>query len=300
MGINSIKGSDLNKFMTEYNNIASKDKKSPAEIIKKSMGDRFEYSNITDLMKIQADGSKLDSFRLEEYDPENSVLKMAYRNGNAYISAADPGYERFDIVLKNEDHTREDVVSRYEADILKNMFTSGLGSGVKFSEYCFNMERELTYKFSEGELIYSEYSRIRSYLDEMNKTEVYAKLNNSFGKMTLEEIADHCGSLGKRLDDIYNAGYLTKEEYDEINSELDNYTEKMAEYNERSKAFMALGAKWASSPRNAYKHYQETSKMSPEQYRKWLDEEITALVDRTYKINRDLLRNMAASVRSGV
>lgn len=63
--------------------------------------------------------------------------------------------------------------------------------------------------------------------------------------MKAEELAEHFGGIGKRLDAAYSEGKFTKEEYDELNAGLDEYIEKMTSRSERMTAVWATGKeKW--------------------------------------------------------
>lgn len=59
--------------------------------------------------------------------------------------------------------------------------------------------------------------------------------------MKAEELAEHFGGIGKRLDAAYSEGKFTKEEYDELNAGLDEYIEKMTSRSERMTAVWATG-----------------------------------------------------------
>lgn len=58
--------------------------------------------------------------------------------------------------------------------------------------------------------------------------------------MSDNEIAEHVGGIGKRLDEAYASGKFTKEEYDELNQSLDDYAVKLANKSKRMEASWSL------------------------------------------------------------
>lgn len=206
-------------------------------------------------------------------------------------------YRKFDIFLKNGDNFRGEVVSKYETDVLKDVLSLGAKGNGEFCEHFYDLKVQLADRYSNGEFTSAEYDELCSYLDKMEQEEGYARIKNSFGNMNMKEMAVRCGGLGKRLDEDYAAGKVTKEEYDELNVSLSKYIEAMAVKNERGKAFMAIGAEWGSSPLKSYEHYLESLSKTPEQYQQDLQDQITSLVESKFKIDRNLLLEMINSVR---
>lgn len=54
--------------------------------------------------------------------------------------------------------------------------------------------------------------------------------------LSVDEIAEHIGSIGKRIDSAYSDGIFTKEEYDKLNASLKDYTEKLTSKSENTTA----------------------------------------------------------------
>lgn len=89
------------------------------------------------------------------------------------------------------------------------------------------------------------FSRDKDLLDGSSVTSLFEtgspiRIMTSRG-MTSEELAEHFGGIGKRLDEAYAQGKFTKEEYDELNTGLDEYIEKMTSRSERMTAVWATG-----------------------------------------------------------
>ncbi len=121
--------------------------------------------------------------------------------------------------------------------------------------------------------------------------------------MNKEELAEHFGGIGKRLDTAYSQGKFTKQEYDELNAGLDEYIEKMTSKSER------MTAVWATSKENMInreKAYLASGIVYPKGDTRPLEEinaEINSRVDDYVKnvcgIDRNLLLQMINSVRYG-
>lgn len=58
--------------------------------------------------------------------------------------------------------------------------------------------------------------------------------------MNDNEIAEHVGGIGKRLDEAYANGRVTKEEYDELNTSLNDYAVNLTNRCKRSEASRAI------------------------------------------------------------
>ena len=240
-----------------------------------------------------------NAFKLEAYDPQNSIIKKLDLGRTSKNISADPDYGKFDIFLKSGDNFRGEVVSKYEANVLKDVLSLGTKGNGEFCEHFYNLKVQLADRYSNGEFTSAEYDELCSYVDKMEQEEGYARIKNSFGNMSIKDMAERCGDLGKHLDENYAAGKVTKKEYDELNVSLAKYIEAMAVKNERGKAFMAIGAEWGSSPLKSYEHYLESMSKTPEQYQQDLQDQITSLVESKFKIDRNLLLEMINSVRYG-
>lgn len=73
----------------------------------------------------------------------------------------------------------------------------------------------------------------------LNSASSFMCLKASLG-MSDNEIAEHVGGIGKRLDEAYKAGKFTETEYNELNKSLGDYAVKLANRCKRAEAFFSL------------------------------------------------------------
>lgn len=73
----------------------------------------------------------------------------------------------------------------------------------------------------------------------LNSASSFMYLKASLG-MSDNEIAEHVGGIGKRLDEAYKAGKFTETEYNELNKSLDDYAVKLSNRCKRTEAFFSL------------------------------------------------------------
>lgn len=118
------------------------------------------------------------------------------------------------------------------------------------------------------------------------------------GVPSSENIAKYFGDMSKRLDEAYAEGRFTDEEYDKMNTRLNEYIEETISSAERTKAFYALGKERGShaSKETLLREQMQT----PEEFRKDLNERITEYVERVCKYDRDWIYKMISNIRYGV
>jgi hypothetical protein len=56
---------------------------------------------------------------------------------------------------------------------------------------------------------------------------------------TNEELAEHCGNIGKAIDEAYSSGKISQDEFDSLNNELGEYSEHLTSELERVRAIHA-------------------------------------------------------------
>ncbi|MCM1578249.1 MAG: hypothetical protein NC078_05555 [Ruminococcus sp.] len=111
--------------------------------------------------------------------------------------------------------------------------------------------------------------------------------------MTDERMARHFGRLGKNLDKAYGEGKFTKEEYDELNASLDEYTENIIVRNEHTRATRAvMQQEWKD--RMAHK---DQPPLSQEELAKKRDIAVEEYI-KTNGIDREALRKMREEIRA--
>ena len=177
-----------------------------------------------------------NAFKLEAYDPQNSIIKKLNSGGASENTAVDPNYGRFDIFLKSGDNIRGEVVSEYKANILKETFAGAEDNFHQINERFDNLKNQLREEYSNGNFSTAEYDEICSFLDETNRTEAIARMKSSLGQMGNSQIAAHVGGIGKYIDQAYAEGRFSRATYDELNAGFNEYAVKFAEKCKRAEA----------------------------------------------------------------
>ena len=118
------------------------------------------------------------------------------------------------------------------------------------------------------------------------------------GVPSSENIAKYFGDMSKRLDEAYAEGRFTDEEYDKMNTRLNEYIEETISSAERTNAFYALGRERGShaSRETLIKEQIQT----PEEFREDLNNRITEYVEKVCKYDRDWIFQMINNIRYGV
>lgn len=133
----------------------------------------------------------------------------------------------------------------------------------------------------------------------MQETPVGFEINLVRG-MSMQQIANVCGTIGKEMDKALTAGEISQQEYDDLSKALDSYTSFMTEKAEKKNAMLyALqktdAAVWGKAASGASKEvvaeYAEQVRSS------WPDMIQEYLKDNSY--DRTILNQMIATVRAG-
>lgn len=119
--------------------------------------------------------------------------------------------------------------------------------------------------------------------------------------ITEEQLAQHLGDIGKRIDECFAAGEISQQEYDDLNAGLEKYTEACVYW-----------AEWLPAARAVHRQYTETINAmkkggAPQQiidalataFEKSKDDMINQVMKKSRKINRSLLAKLVQQVRSG-
>jgi hypothetical protein len=72
-----------------------------------------------------------------------------------------------------------------------------------------------------------------------NRREIYEKLclvSMTGEGLTNEDIAEHCGKIGKAIDEAYSSGKIGQDEFDALNKELGEYSERLTSDLESARA----------------------------------------------------------------
>lgn len=124
-------------------------------------------------------------------------------------------------------------------------------------------------------------------------------LTNSL--VTKEQLAQHLGDIGRRIDECFAAGEITRQEYDDLNAGLKKFTEVSAAWLERQNAICRFAKDMNHSIQSMRKHgasdieIEAFAKEKREDFHKNIDE----FIRKFCAIDRDLLLKLVQRVRGG-
>lgn len=124
-------------------------------------------------------------------------------------------------------------------------------------------------------------------------------LRNSL--VTKEQLAQHLGDIGRRIDECFAAGEITRQEYDDLNAGLKKFTEVSAAWLERQNAICRFAKDMNHSIQSMRKHgasdieIEAFAKEKREDFHKNIDE----FIRKFCAIDRDLLLKLVQRVRGG-
>lgn len=124
-------------------------------------------------------------------------------------------------------------------------------------------------------------------------------LTNSL--VTKEQLAQHLGDIGRRIDECFAAGEITRQEYDDLNAGLEKFTEVSAAWLEGRNAIRRFGKDMSHSIQSMRKHgasdieIEAFAKEKREDFHKNIDE----FIRKFCAIDRDLLLKLVQRVRGG-
>lgn len=121
--------------------------------------------------------------------------------------------------------------------------------------------------------------------------------------MSTEELAEHFGGIGKRLDEAYSQGKFTEEEYDELNAGLDEYIEKMTAKSERMNAVWETAKENLANRRQGYLMagvvYPKGDTRTVSEIQEEINSRVNNYVKNVSGIDRELLLTMINRIRYG-
>ena len=124
-------------------------------------------------------------------------------------------------------------------------------------------------------------------------------LRNSL--VTKEQLAQHLGDIGRRIDECFAAGEITRQEYDDLNAGLKKFTEVSAAWLEGRNAIRRFGKDMNHSIQSMRKHgasdieIEAFAKEKRDDFHKNIDE----FIRKFCAIDRDLLLKLVQQVRGG-
>lgn len=124
-------------------------------------------------------------------------------------------------------------------------------------------------------------------------------LKNSL--VSKEQLAQHLGDIGRRIDECFAAGEITRQEYDDLNAGLEKFTEVSAAWLEGRNAIRRFGKDMSNSIQSMRKHgasdieIEAFAKEQRDDFQKNIDE----FIRKFCAIDRDLLLKLVQQVRGG-
>lgn len=129
----------------------------------------------------------------------------------------------------------------------------------------------------------------------LNSPNSFMYIKSGLG-MSTDEIAEHVGGIGKRLDEAFANGRFTKEEYDELNKSLDDYAVNLANKSNRMKASWSITRNM--SPAEFSIKTQKAESMTAEDYIADRKVEIDAYIKQN-PVDMEFIFKMINSIRYG-
>lgn len=129
----------------------------------------------------------------------------------------------------------------------------------------------------------------------LNSPNSFMYIKSGLG-MSTDEIAEHVGGIGKRLDEAFANGRFTKEEYDELNKSLDDYAVNLANKSNRMKASWSITRNM--SPVEFSIKTQKAESMTAEDYIADRKAEIDAYIKQN-PVDMEFIFKMINSIRYG-
>lgn len=124
-------------------------------------------------------------------------------------------------------------------------------------------------------------------------------LTNSL--VTKEQLAQHLGDIGRRIDECFAAGEITRQEYDDLNAGLKKFTEVSAAWLERQNAICRFAKDMNHSIQSMRKHGASDIEIEAfaKEKREDFHENIDEFIRKFCAIDRDLLLKLVQRVRGG-
>ncbi len=128
------------------------------------------------------------------------------------------------------------------------------------------------------------------------KTSGYSYIIGNGDRPSNEQLAEHFGGIGKRLDEAYAQEKFTEQEYDELNASLNEYIENRTHSAENVRAFYQICKEEINSGEPII---NDSNTADIDNIFAKRQAKIDNYVTDFFKINRDLLHQMINIVRYG-
>ena len=156
-------------------------------------------------------------------------------------------------------------------------------------------DAKLSTVFTGGEV--SDKARTLSWLmDESKDIESYIGFN-----LSREQLAQHVGEIGRKIDEAFSAGEITQGERDDLNAGLERYAENVTSQAERREAMWGVIRQMAASTQAMVESGASREEMAEYAKRNMdsMQERISEFVEKHTAIDRGLMAALIARAREG-
>lgn len=119
--------------------------------------------------------------------------------------------------------------------------------------------------------------------------------------MTVEQLAEHFGEIGKQIDQALAAGSISQQEYDDLNNGLTHYTQAITDKAERENATWEVAKQMATGTLAMIQNKASDDEMLTyaQQNRETFQNRIDKYLEETLLFDRSLLAALIQRVRNG-
>lgn len=198
----------------------------------------------------------------------------------------------------------EEALEKLETSIRERRFDSfepGEGHGIRKLEeadYEFGGKPQLSTTFTESRV--SEKARSLSMLMDERADRVYSQVGFSL-TVDRDRLCEHFGEIGRKLDEAYSAGEISKQEYEDLNAGLQKYTETVTSREERRTAVFEVLKKNARAMDAMMQ--RGASQKEIEEFARWnretLEDRISDFIKNNSAYDRSLMAQLIQRVRTG-
>lgn len=117
--------------------------------------------------------------------------------------------------------------------------------------------------------------------------------------MSVEQLAEHFGNIGKQIDEAFNSGSISQQEYEDLNHGLVQYTETITDKAERETATQEVAKQMAQGTLAMIQNKASDEEMLSyaQQNRETFQSRIDKYVEENSKIDRSLLASLIQRMR---
>lgn len=155
--------------------------------------------------------------------------------------------------------------------------------------------RQESTKFTNQNI--SETARILSALMDEKDEGIYLKICSG---MSIDQLAEHFGNIGKQIDEAFAAGKITQQEFDDLNRGLEKYTETISNMSENETARWGVARQCALATQAKIKSGASDEEMLvyAENQKETFQDQIDQFIREYCSIDRFLLNQLMNTVRT--